>query len=138
MNLILPDTNAWIKLLNPGDSPVKTRFREADPQALRLCAVVKAELYYGVCRSPRRVQNLALLERLFATYPSLPFEDVAAKVYGDLRAKLEAIGKPIGPHDLMIAAIALAASAQLVTHNIREFGRVAGLQYADWELPSVR
>jgi len=137
MTLILPDTNAWIKLLNPGDSLVKIRFREADPQALRLCAVVKAELYYGACKSPRRAQNLALLERLFATYPSLPFEDAAANVYGDIRAKLETAGNPIGPHDLMIAAIALATSAVLVTHNTREFGRIPGLQYADWELPSA-
>jgi hypothetical protein len=26
--ILMPDTNVWIKLLNPGDSPVKDRFKE--------------------------------------------------------------------------------------------------------------
>jgi len=34
---------------------------------------------------------------------------------------------PIGPNDLMTAAIALANRLTLVTHNTREFSRVPGL-----------
>jgi tRNA(fMet)-specific endonuclease VapC len=33
----------------------------------------------------------------------------------------------------MIAATALAHGLALVTHNTREFKRVAGLVYVDWE-----
>ena len=40
---------------------------------------------------------------------------------------------PIGPNDLLIAAIAIANDFTLVTHNTREFGRVDGLKYEDWE-----
>ena len=36
------------------------------------------------------------------------------------------------PNDLMIAAIALVNQLILVTHNTREFARVAGLQLEDW------
>ncbi len=42
-------------------------------------------------------------------------------------------GTPIGPNDLMIASIALANEATLVTHNVREFSRVTGLLIDDWE-----
>ena len=35
--------------------------------------------------------------------------------------------------DLLIAAIALANDLTLVTHNTREFSRVAGLRLEDWE-----
>jgi len=35
---------------------------------------------------------------------------------------------------LLIAAIALANQATLVTHNTREFSRVAGLKIEDWEI----
>jgi tRNA(fMet)-specific endonuclease VapC len=42
-------------------------------------------------------------------------------------------GTPIGPYDLQIAAIALAHGCTLVTHNVREFGRVPALVFEDWE-----
>ncbi len=36
--------------------------------------------------------------------------------------------------DLMIASIAIANAATLVTQNIAEFSRVGGLNVVDWEL----
>ncbi len=95
--IIVPDTNVWIKLLNPGETPVKDRFRVARPEEIRLCCVVKAELYFGAYRSSRKKDNLALLESLFKVYASLPFDDRAAKIYGKIRAKLASSGSPIGP-----------------------------------------
>ena len=50
-----------------------------------------------------------------------------------IKADLEKIGKPIGPNDLLIAAIAMANDVTLVTHNTGEFGRVTGLKIEDWE-----
>ena len=44
-------------------------------------------------------------------------------------------GTPIGPNDLMIAAIALAHHLTLVTHNTTEFSRVPGLSIEDWQIP---
>ena len=38
-----------------------------------------------------------------------------------------------GPYDLLIASIAIANNVTLVTHNTREFSRVEGLDYEDWE-----
>ena len=48
------------------------------------------------------------------------------------RARLEGLGTPIGPLDTLIAGTALAHRAVLVSRNIREFGRVAGLEVVDW------
>jgi len=47
---------------------------------------------------------------------------------------LEIKGQPIGPNDLLIAAIALANGVTLVTHNTDGFSRVTGLLIEDWEL----
>ena len=63
----------------------------------------------------------------------MPFDDQAVEYYGKIRATLAAIGQPIGPNDLLIAAIALANQVILVTHNTREFGRVEGLIIEDWQ-----
>ena len=130
----LPDTNVWIALLNPPPTLVKARFQALDPAQIFLCDVVKMELYYGAYRSGRRAQNLLLLEGLFASFTSLPFDGAAARACGELRAALADQGKPIGPYDSQIAAIALTHQLMLVTHNTAEFGRVAGLTVEDWEV----
>jgi tRNA(fMet)-specific endonuclease VapC len=45
------------------------------------------------------------------------------------------VGTPIGPNDLLIAAIALANRLTLVTHNTTEFSPVPGLKLEDWQIP---
>jgi tRNA(fMet)-specific endonuclease VapC len=125
--IYLPDTNVWIAYVNPRDSRVKSQFRAHQPADIAFCAVVRAELLYGAYRSARRADNLQLLATLFQQFESLPFDDAAAAVYGRIRADLTVQGTPIGPNDLIIAAIALTNNLILVTHNTREFARVAGL-----------
>lgn len=130
----LPDTNAWIHYLNPRDSVVKLRFRQHRIDQIRLCDVVLAELYYGAYKSQRQEANLQLIARLRTQFSSLAFDGMAAVQYGRVRAELERQGKPIGPYDLQIAAVALAQDVTLVTHNTGEFGRVPGLHFEDWEV----
>lgn len=62
----------------------------------------------------------------------LPFDAPADQHYADIRTALESAGTPIGSHDLFIAAHARAHALTLVTHNLREFQRVPGLQVVDW------
>jgi tRNA(fMet)-specific endonuclease VapC len=75
---------------------------------------------------------LAVLERFFAPLASLPFDDDAAARYGVLRAQLRRDGRPVGGNDMMIAAIALAHDAVLVTRDDREFRAIAGLRVLSW------
>lgn len=63
---------------------------------------------------------------------ALPLPISAAHVYGDIRAALSAKGQLIGNNDLWIAAHALASELTLVTNNLREFGRVPGLNVVNW------
>jgi tRNA(fMet)-specific endonuclease VapC len=129
----LPDTNVWIAYLNPRPSPVKQQMRAHSAADIQLCDVVKAELFYGAYKSQRREANLAVLDDLCAGFRSLPFDGTAAREFGRIRAELEKLGKPIGPYDLQIAAIALVHGMTLVTHNTSEFSRVPGLLIEDWE-----
>ncbi|ACB54642.1 putative virulence associated protein C (plasmid) [Crocosphaera subtropica ATCC 51142] len=132
--IYLLDTNTCIQYLTGRSPAVMARFKRVRRVEIALCDVVKAELYYGANKSSRREANLALYERFFSQYVSLPFDGTAAIIYGRLRATLEAVGQPIGPYDLMIAAISLANNLILVTHNVDEFSRVEGLTIEDWEV----
>lgn len=131
--LYLPDTNVWIHHLNPAPSIVKAKLQSHSPSQIALCDVVKAELYYGAYKSARREANLAILSTLFSGFNSYPFDSEAARVFGEIRADLARKGTPIGPYDSQIAAIALVNDCVLVTHNVGEFSRIAGLKLEDWE-----
>lgn len=134
--MYLLDTNVCIRLLNEAHPSVQQHFRSLAPADIALCSVVKAELLFGARRSARVEENLQRLKRFFAPLNSLPFDDLCAEHYALIRADLLSQGKPIGPNDLLIAAIARAYDAVLVTHNTGEFGRVIGLRMEDWEFPN--
>jgi tRNA(fMet)-specific endonuclease VapC len=102
---------------------------------IAVCAPVKAELYYGAARSRDPLTARFRQDAFLGRFTSLPFDDLAADAYGRIRAGLASLGTPIGPNDLLIAAIALTYNLILITHNTREFGRVTGLTIEDWELP---
>ncbi len=88
--------------------------------------------------SSRPAANLRLLEVFFKPFVSFPFDESGSKVYGRLRDDLARKGTPIGPDDLMIAAIAVANELTLVTANTHEFSRVVGLSYENWDVfPAV-
>ena len=65
---------------------------------------------------------------------TLPFDDQAAAIYGPMRAKLEAAATPIGSHNMLITAVALANNLIVVTHNTRHFSLIDGLKLEAWEV----
>jgi tRNA(fMet)-specific endonuclease VapC len=131
--MYLLDTNACIRILNNSSGSLVARLQQHMPEEICLSSVVKAELIYGAHRSSRAANNLRLLRRFFEPFVSLPFDDHCADQYGLIRSELERAGTPIGPNDLIIAATAMTHDLILVTNNVREFGRVVGLQIEDWE-----
>jgi len=134
--VFLLDTNACIRILNGSSPEMVARLRRHRPSEIRLCSVVKAELLSGARKSDRPHQNLQLLDELFSVVGSLPFDDDCAAHAGTIRHDLERAGTPVGPHDLLIAATAMAHDAVLVTHNVGEFSRILGLKLEDWESPA--
>lgn len=129
----LLDTNVCIRYLNGQSESIRSRIEQSDPASLALCSVVKAELLFGARKSQASVTNFERLRRFFSAFASFPFDDQAAEVYGEIRGDLETRGKLIGANDLLIAAIAVAQGAILVTANRREFSRVSRLNWVDWE-----
>jgi len=130
--MYLLDSNICIHLLNARAPELESHFRAHAPTEIALCSVVKAELLFGARNSLRVEANLQRLKLFFAPLASLPFDDRSAEEYGQIRADLTSQGKLIGPNDLLIAAIARAHDAILVTRNSKEFGRVTGLRTEVW------
>lgn len=132
------DTNSWVDHLRRGPrSNVTAKLTAAPPGSVYLCSLVVGELIYGALHSgpAHRAGNLALIASLRQQFVSFPFDDRAAEEYGKARTHLASAGMPIGPNDLIVAAVALAHGCTLVTHNTQEFSRVQGLVVEDWQLP---
>ena len=134
MNYLL-DTNACIALMSSVTNEVQTRFARTFHKGgiFFTSSVVAFELWYGVSKSKRVVENTRRYITFFAgPIDVLPFDQAAAQVAGELRARLEASGKPIGAYDLLLAGQAMHHNMTLITANVAEFSRVKGLQWEDW------
>lgn len=118
----LLDTNVCISYLNNYLSPTRRKLEQLSPNQIFVCSVVKAELFYGAMKSRNPTETLRKQELFLNQFVSLPFDDKVANIFGEVRAYLARIGKPIGPYDLQIAAIALAHNITVVTHNTDIWG----------------
>jgi tRNA(fMet)-specific endonuclease VapC len=132
----LLDTNAFVEHLRNGpESKVTLRILSTQPNSIFLCTMVLAELLYGAIRSCKanEAANRKAISLLQQSFPSLPFDEKAAQQYAIIRAGLSTSGQLIGPNDMIIASIAMANDATLVTHNTSEFQRITGLELEDWQ-----
>ena len=132
----LLDTNVCIRYINGRSPQLRTRIRIFDLEQIAVCAIVKAEMFFGSLRSQNPIKSRQVQDEFLRDFISLPFDDLAAEHYARIRADLANRGTLIGPNDLMIAAITLANNLILVTHNTAEYSRVSGLRLEDWELPN--
>ena len=110
--------------------PVVDRLKAISPDDLFVASMTEAELRFGVLMSRRREQNADRLEAFLQPIEIVPFDSTGAVEHARIRHELRA--KPIGERDLVIAAVASAQRLTVVTSNVREFGRVEGLDVESW------
>ena len=131
----LLDTNACIALINGSSEPVRKGFSRAvgSGEEVWVPSVSVFELWYGVARSLQTDAN-ARRVKMFLGGPVrvLEFGEEDARYAGEIRSSLERMGRPIGTYDVLIAGQALNRKLTLVTANVKEFGRVRGLDWEDW------
>ena len=125
------DTNTLIYFFK-GVGNVKNRLLSVPPSEILLPAIVLFELELGIAKSSSPRKRISQLKDFTALVNVIPFGPAEAKAAAQIRAKLEKKGIPIGPYDVLIAACAKANNLILVTHNLKEFKRIEGLQVEDW------
>ena len=128
------DTNSLVYFFK-GMGRVGERLLATPPREIALPTVVLYELEVGAAKSHSPQRRRRQLDEVVSWMTVLPFGAEEAKVAAQVRADLEQAGTPIGPYDILIAATALHHKATLVTRNVREFSRVAGLAVEDWYDP---
>lgn len=132
--LFMLDTDTCIFLMRGESEPLATKVQSVPLQQQVMSAVTFAELTHGVQASAaaKRKQNQAVLDSLALHLAVLDWPQDAARQYAEIRADLRKRGAQLGAADLMIAAHARAMGAIVVTNNVKDFGRVKGLQVENW------
>jgi tRNA(fMet)-specific endonuclease VapC len=118
---------------------VRDRHRQAEDDVV-LTIISKIEVLQGrfatllkAADGPelqRGQQRLDEAEKDLRSFAIVPITKAAATEFDRLRANKKL--KKIGRADLLIASIALAHKATLVTRNTKDFGKVPGLQVENW------
>jgi tRNA(fMet)-specific endonuclease VapC len=125
------DTNTLIYFFK-GIGKVAEKLLSIAPKDIGLPAIALFEILVGIEKSTAAEKRRQQLEQLANIVNILPFGHKEAKYAAEIRANLEARGRPIGPYDILIAATAISNNSPLITHNVKEFSRIEGLQIEDW------
>jgi tRNA(fMet)-specific endonuclease VapC len=126
----LLDTNTVSYALR-GYGRVTDRLLAHRPSEIGVSAISIAELRFGAHkRGSRKLHHL--IDTFLSSVIQVPFDSRAADRYGEIAAGLQGRGEMIDMPYSMIAAHSLELGTTLVTHNVRHFQRIDGLEIADW------
>ena len=123
MNGKLVDTNVIIRFFK-GETELFPLFD--DCENLYVSSVSVGEFMYGAELSKKSDFNRECYYEFCEQLKVIYIDNEIAKMYGKVKAKLKAKGRPIPENDIWIAATALAANLSLVTAD-SDFQNVSGL-----------
>lgn len=119
---------------------VVERLRRCEDTEIGTTSITKSEILRTRCENllkaatpadlVRAQQRLDRSEQKLAELPVAPFDEVAGSQLRQLE-QVKAL-KRIGRADLLIACIALANDATLVTRNLKHFRQVPNLKVENW------
>jgi tRNA(fMet)-specific endonuclease VapC len=129
--LYLLDTNIVAHLIRQPQGPVADHIVEVGEANVLTSVIVACELRYGAAKRGSR-KLTRQVEAVLNAMTIRPLESDIERVYASIRVALERKGKPIGAHDMLIAAHARTIDAVCVTDNVGEFRRVPALKIENW------
>jgi len=127
----LLDTDTCIYALK-GMTSVLASLLAASRADVAVSVITEAELRLGAAKSSSPVKTARLLENFLRPLTIIEFGSADARTYARVRARLERAGTPVGPLDTLVAAQAVDRNLVVVSNNVREFRRVAGLRVENW------
>ena len=123
----LLDTDIVIYSVRGQHPAIARRIARLEPAAYAISVVTRAELLFGVHRTPPAHPSQLRVRQFLGEVVTLDWGKEAADIYSWFRHQLQVKGELIDHLDLMIAAHAASLGAILVTNNTRHFGRFAPL-----------
>jgi tRNA(fMet)-specific endonuclease VapC len=129
-----------LTLAHAGHAGVSDQLRRVDPNEVAITVITRIEILQGrfaavlkASHGEQLVRAQELLQRSeqrLGVLEIIPVDVAAAAHFDRLRQNKKL--KKIGRGDLLIASLALAHRATLVTRNVKDFRQLPGLQVENW------
>ena len=127
------DTDIAIYIIKRRSAEIEAKLSKVEPSRVCISAITCAELLYGLKRLAPEHRLHQGVRQFLKIVRVLAWDEEAAGFYADIRHGLVTAGSVIGELDMMIAAHSLAATATLVTNNVRHYERIrAPLLLENW------
>ena len=130
MNGFLLDTSICIALFR-GNRAVAHKLDQVGMQNCYVNDVVIAELLVGAYYSEHIEENMRQVNGFISKITVIPFAD-SVHTFAKEKVRLWSTGKKIEDFDLLIGCAAKAAGLTIVTHNVKHFSHIEGLDIEDW------
>ena len=124
----LLDTNIVIALFAQDQSIQDHLYRAEE---VLIPSIVLGELYYGALKSARVETNQARIDEFASSSVIVGCDWGTARIYGQIKNKLRAKGRPIPENDLWIVAIAQQHQLPLISRD-DHFKEVDDLSLRRW------
>lgn len=129
------DTDVCIEILRGNSQVLAIRRSTAD--LVVTTWITAAELFFGAAHSDRPEENRALVRRFLETLKIVGLDPMSVELFGRHKSRLEREGRRVADADLLIATIAMARNATLVTGNDRHYERFPDLLRENWIRPDA-
>lgn len=123
MKRYVVDSDVLIYFLK-GDKRAVTKLSQIAPMQLCTSRINYTELMYGAYNSAKVEKNLDIIVPFLKNFPILEFDAPSSMIFAKTKAKLKKSGTIIADMDLMIASIAIANGATLITNTLKHFDRI--------------
>jgi len=130
--IYLLDTNAASDVMHEQSIAVRDALeREARLGIIAISTITAAELRFGI-KKRHSVRLQTAFDKFCAAADILPWDDLAAEAYSELRYNLTRRGITLDAMDLLIAAHAMSLDAFVVTHD-QAFQQITDfVKVVDW------
>lgn len=125
------DTDTWIEYFHHRGG-VDRHIADTPAEQIFASEASIAELTYGALHSKAVEKHLKEPKEIEESFTVLPIIERWAKGYADIRHALACQGLRAGDFDILIAVTARHYGLTVVTHNMKHFGKMPGIQCVDW------
>ena len=130
MKGFLLDTDTWIEFFHNRGGVAK-HIAVTPINEIFVSEVTIAELTYGALHSEAVERHLQESKMIAETFNVLPLSDWT-RDYAEIRHSLTSQGVLVGDFDILIEVTARQYGLTVVTHNIKHFEKMPGIQCVDW------